>query len=204
MTRWKSLLAVALGLVPAAAQTVSAVRVEKAENAPSGRMIVTVDGQEVKLPARAVRAWVAMGGAAVVYTSTQGRGGPGSEGQSLHLWTASTGNTRLVAAESAQIVDVKEAQLKGGSSVFLLNMQGRGPSVAAATTRRSIFWRKPLAQATGVEGSKVTIGEYAAEDVQGVEDVLALTPRKTSTIDMEEMFQADASARAEKKAAKKK
>jgi hypothetical protein len=193
--------------VPLIGQTVTAVRVEKAENAATGKVIATVDGNDAALPTRGVRAWMLSDGSGALYTTTQGRGGPGSDGQSLQLWDAKTGKTRLLAAESMAIIEIKEVRLKDGTNVFVMNLSdpaGKNVGTAATAVQRSTFWRMPMALCASVDGTVLTLNEYTAAQLKNGGDPLQVTPKKTSTVDIDANYQADATARAEKKAAKKK
>ena len=165
-------LALAAALIFAAAAQaqmplITKARVEKAGEAFTGPVYVTVAGQEKKIADSALEAWVIRGGRQVVYSGLDGSGGFEDEGQSLRVYDARTGRTRKIMSEYVAVDKVTEVTTRRGKTALVVELSdgGLGASYLAVVDpdRGEVFfrnWVKLLSR----RGDVIVMGHYKEDD----------------------------------------
>ncbi len=141
---------------------------------------------------RASGAWIVMNGTAVAYASDEGVGGFENEGQSLHLYTASTGKTRKVLTEYFMIDSVWSVRLTNRKWALLVAMSDGGlgaEQFAVVDPARGEVFLRNLCRVRKVAGDFVTLDFYTVDDwgllVEGSErESKGVKPRRTERVDL--------------------
>ncbi len=165
-------LALATTLIFAAAAEaqmplITKARVEKAGEAFTGPVYVTVAGEEKKIAESALEAWVIRGGRQVIYSGTDGSGGFEDEGQSLRVYDARTGKTRKIMSEYVMVDKITEVTTSRGKTALVVELSdgGLGASYLAVVDpdRGEVFsrdWVKLLSR----RGDIIVMGHYKEAD----------------------------------------
>lgn len=128
-----------------------------------GDVFITVDGSERKITERASCAWIISDGKEVAFASSGGAGGYEGEGQTLHIYTVTTGQTREVLSQYYMIDEVKEAKLASGATVLLVEMSDGGagnPYFSVVDPKRGEVYFRRLAKPAAIKDDKITLNIY--------------------------------------------
>src|SRR5450432_797074 len=89
-------------------------------------LYATIGGTEKKIADVALQAWMIEGGRQVLYSGRDGAGGYENEGESLHLYDASTGKQRKILSAYFVITRVEELMTSSGKTALLVMMTDGG------------------------------------------------------------------------------
>jgi|HubBroStandDraft_6_1064221.scaffolds.fasta_scaffold418786_2 hypothetical protein len=172
----------------ASAQVATKLRLKSAGSA----LYATIGGAEKKITDVALKAWMIEGGRQVLYSSRDGAGGYEDEGQSLHLYDASTGMQRKILSEYFIITGVEELKTSSGKTSLLVTMidGGLGAShLAVVDPRRGEVFSADGAEFVNHSGGAIVVGWYQDEDWDKLRANHKLSPFKTERYDVDELLQ---------------
>lgn len=181
-------------------------RAEKFEirtsNAPiGGSLHITVNGRARKIYDPVFAAWIINDGRDVVFSSSDGSGGFENEGQSLRIHNVQKRLTRKIMSEYTGVDAVEAVRTSTGALALLVKMSdgGLGGSYFAVVDpgRGEVFYRR-WAEVTAIDGDRVTLAFYRADDWDAINDArnwrqenpntvvstTKIAPEKTETIDL--------------------
>lgn len=168
------------------ASIITKVRVDVGESFV-GPLYVTIGGQEKKVAAEAIEAWIIQGGRQVVYSARDGAGGFENEGQSLRVYNAQTGRQRKILSEYVGVDKVTEATTSKGQTALLVEMSdgGLGASYFAVVdpSRGEVFYRS-WARLLSRRGDAISLGFYKEEDWGSETEITKIKPYKTLTYNL--------------------
>lgn len=150
------------------------IRLERIEGELiANRLYVTVAGRERKISNEALLAWIIDDGKSVAYSWTDGAGGFENEGQSLRIYDVRTGRIRKILSEYMMIVALTPVRLTTAALALLVKMEdgGLGGSYFAVVDpkRGEVFYRR-WAEVTQVNGDRITLAVYDAEDWEKINE----------------------------------
>jgi Sporulation and spore germination len=180
-------------------------RIADPENVLGGKLHITVNGRERKIHDEAFAAWLINDGRDVVFSSRDGAGGFENEGQSLRIYNVSKRTTRKILSEYVAVIAVQAVKTSRGATALLVKMAdgGLGGSYFAVVDPRrgEVFYRR-WTEATAVNGDRITLAFYKADDFEAINDergwktespntVISTTntrPYKTETYDLKKIL----------------
>ncbi len=152
---------------PTAQTLISKVRLDKAQDAYTGILYVTINGKEKKVAEPVIEAWVIDGGRRVAYSMRDGAGGYEDEGESLRVYEARTGKIKKVLSEYYSIDEVTEVKTASGKVALLVKMSdgGLGADYLAVVDplRGEVFFKRWV-RLLSRQGDIIRIGHYREDD----------------------------------------
>jgi hypothetical protein len=148
-------------------QRASHLRLEKHPQGLGHNLYITVNGREREVTKKALHAWIIDNGRSVVYSWTDGSGGFENEGESLRIYDVATGRVRKILSEFVSVRAVEDVKLSNGQLALLVRMEdgGLGGSYfAVVDPKRGQVMYRPWAEATKINGDRVTLAFYREED----------------------------------------
>lgn len=149
---------------PAPQTSISKFRLDKPnEDAFSGTLYATINGQEKKIADDVNDAWLINDGRMLVYSRRDGSGGYEDEGQSLRTYDARTGKIKKIMSEYVMVDTVTEVKTSRGKTALLVRMidGGLGAYYLAVVdpTRGEVFFTK-WARVLSRKGDVIRVGYY--------------------------------------------
>lgn len=151
----------------------SSFRLERHSHDLASDLFITVNGRERKVTTKALHAWIIDDGRSVIYSGMDGSGGFENEGESLRIYDVRTGKIRKILSEYVAVWAVMEVRLSTGQLALLVSMAdgGLGGSYFAVVDPRrgQVFYRR-WAEVTLVEGDRITLALYDADDWEKINE----------------------------------
>lgn len=147
---------------------ISKFRLDKAsEDAFSGTLYATINGQERKIADDVNDAWLIEGGRKLLYSRRDGAGGFEDEGQSLRTYDARTGKIKKIMSEYVMVDTVTEVKTSRGKTALLVRMTDGGLGgfyLAVVDPARGEVFFTSLARLLSRKGDIIRVGYYR-EDI---------------------------------------
>jgi len=176
----KAILVMALGLLifytpaanaqtikPETSQLITNGRVAREDNAMTGSVYATIDGQERKIAEVGIEVLVIEGGRRMVYSGLDGSGGWENEGQSLYVYDPRTDKKRKVMSEYFIVNKITEVTTSKKKTALLVDLTdgGLGASYQAVVdpNRGEVFFRR-WSKVISRRGDVIVLGRYKEDD----------------------------------------
>jgi hypothetical protein len=154
-------------------------------------LYVTIGRTEKKIADVALKAWIIEGGRRVLYSARDGAGGYENEGQSLHLYDASTGTQRKILSEYFVITSVEELKSASGQTALLVKMTDGGLGASHLSVvdpkRGEVFFAGGAKVEARGEGA-IVVGSYQDEDWDKLRAHAKVRPFKTDRYDVDDLL----------------
>jgi hypothetical protein len=154
-------------------------------------LYATIGRTEKKIADVALKAWIIEGGRHVLYSGRDGAGGYENEGQSLHLYDASTGKQRKILSTYFVITSVEELKTGSGKTALLVKMTdgGLGAShLSVVDPKRGEVFFTGGAEVEARGGGAIVVGSYQDEDWDKLRANTKVRPFKTERYDVDELL----------------
>jgi hypothetical protein len=146
---------------------ITGARVAREENAMTGSVYATIDGQERKIAEVGIEVLVIEGGRRMVYSGLDGSGGFENEGQSLYVYDPRTDKKRKVMSEYFIVNKITEVTTSRKKTALLVDLTdgGLGASYQAVVdpNRGEVLFRR-WAKVISRRGDTIVLGRYKEDD----------------------------------------
>lgn len=153
---------------PTPQTSISKFRLDKpSEDAFSGTLYATINGQEKKIADDVNDAWIINDGRMLVYSRRDGAGGFEDEGQSLRTYDARTGKIKKIMSEYVMVDTITEVKTSRGKTALLVRMTDGGLGayyLAVVDPLRGEVFFTPRARLLSRKGDIIRVGYYR-EDI---------------------------------------